>query len=341
MKKNIFRNKSVMITGGTGSVGHELTNILLKNFSIRKLIIFSRDELKQFEHKKKFEKLDTKEKIRYFIGDVRDHERLKFALKDVDIIIHAAALKHVDQAEYNPYEYINTNILGAKNLIHASLENNVSKVIALSTDKAANPINLYGATKLASDKLFVSANNLVGSKKTRFSVVRYGNVINSRGSVAPFFIKLFKEKAKYIPITNKKMTRFWITLNESAKFILFCFSQMRGGEIFVPKIPSIKILDLADAVAPNLKKKIIGVRPGEKIKEILCSKDECFNTIEFKKYFIIKPSIKIIDVNLNYKISKNNEKGKLAKEDFEYNSENNKKYLSVNEIKKLLVNELK
>jgi UDP-N-acetylglucosamine 4,6-dehydratase/5-epimerase len=340
MNKFFLKNKSLLITGGTGSLGNKLTEILLKDFSLKKLIIFSRDELKQFDHKKKFEKFDKKNICRYFLGDVRDLERLKFAFKDVDFIIHAAALKHVDQAEYNPYEFINTNINGAKNVIEASLYNNVSKVVALSTDKAANPINLYGATKLASDKLFVSGNNITGNSKTRFSVARYGNVINSRGSVAPFFLDLVKNKKKFIPITHKKMTRFWITLKESSDFIFMCFNEMKGGEIFIPKIPSIKIIDLAKAIAPKIPIKIIGLRAGEKIKEILCSQDEYINTIEFKKYFIIRPSIKVIDSHVNYKINKRGERGKLVKENYEYNSENNHKFLNVKSISILLKKEL-
>jgi UDP-N-acetylglucosamine 4,6-dehydratase len=340
MNKFFLKNKSLLITGGTGSLGNKLTEILLKDFSLKKLIIFSRDELKQFDHKKKFEKFDKKNICRYFLGDVRDLERLKFAFKDVDFIIHAAALKHVDQAEYNPYEFINTNINGAKNVIEASLYNNVSKVVALSTDKAANPINLYGATKLASDKLFVSGNNITGNSKTRFSVARYGNVINSRGSVAPFFLDLVKNKKKFIPITHKKMTRFWITLKESSDFIFMCFNEMKGGEIFIPKIPSIKIVDLAKAIAPKIPIKIIGLRAGEKIKEILCSQDEYINTIEFKKYFIIRPSIKVIDSHVNYKINKRGERGKLVKENYEYNSENNHKFLNVKSISILLKKEI-
>ena len=251
-----------------------------------------------------------------------------------------AALKHVDQAEYNPYEFINTNINGAKNVIEASLYNNVFKVIALSTDKAANPINLYGATKLASDKLFVSANNITGKNRTRFSVVRYGNVINSRGSVAPFFLDLFRNNEKFIPITHKKMTRFWITLKDSVDFILMSFQEMKGGEIFIPKIPSIKIIDLAQAIAPKIPIKIIGLRPGEKIKEILCSSDEYINTVEFKKYYIIKPSIKIIDSQKSFIINKRGEKGKKVSENYEYNSENNKEFLDIKNIKKLVKNEI-
>lgn len=334
-KKNILNNKSLLITGGTGSLGQELTFFLLKKFNLKKIIIFSRDELKQSEHKKKFLKSDKKKILRYFLGDVRDVDRLKFAFKNVDIIIHAAALKHVDQAEYNPYEFINTNINGAKNVIQASLENNVEKIIALSTDKAVNPINLYGATKLASDKLFVSANNLAGKNKTRFTVVRYGNVINSRGSVVPFFLELRNNFAKFIPITHEKMTRFSITLQQSVEFILSSLNEMRGGEIFVPKIPSVRIIDLARVIAPNIPVKILGIRPGEKIKEILCSSDEFFNTIEFKNYYVIKPAVRYIDANLNFQINKYKEKGKKVKEGFEYNSENNH-FLNLSSIKELL-----
>jgi len=334
-QKNILNNKSLLITGGTGSLGDELTFFLLKKFNLKKIIIFSRDELKQSEHNKKFKRFDKKNILRYFLGDVRDADRLKFAFKNVDIIIHAAALKHVDQAEYNPYEFINTNINGAKNVIQASLENDVEKVIALSTDKAVNPINLYGATKLASDKLFASANNLAGNNKTRFAVVRYGNVINSRGSVAPFFLELRNNFSKFIPITHEKMTRFSITLQQSVEFILSSLNEMRGGEIFVPKIPSIRIVDLARTIAPNIPVKIVGIRPGEKIKEVLCSSDEFFNVIEFKNYFLIKPSVKFIDSNINFQINKNKEKGKKVKEGFEYNSENNH-FLNLSSIKKLL-----
>jgi UDP-N-acetylglucosamine 4,6-dehydratase len=334
-KKNILNNKSLLITGGTGSLGHGLTSFLLKKFNLKKIIIFSRDELKQSEHNKKFQKSDKKKILRYFLGDVRDVDRLKFAFKNVDIIIHAAALKHVDQAEYNPYEFINTNINGAKNVIQASLENNVEKIIALSTDKAVNPINLYGATKLASDKLFVSANNLAGKNKTRFAVVRYGNVINSRGSVVPFFLELRNNFSKFIPITHEKMTRFSITLQQSVDFILSSLNEMRGGEIFVPKIPSVRIIDLARVIAPNIPVKILGIRPGEKIKEILCSSDEFLNTIEFKNYYVIKPGVKYIDSNVDFQINKNKEKGKKVKEGFEYNSENNH-FLNLSSIKELL-----
>ncbi len=343
MQKNkiqkFFKNKTVFITGGTGSLGHELVKIFLKDFSLKKLIIFSRDELKQSEMIKKYSINDKKKILRFFIGDVRDLERLKFAMKNVDFVIHAAALKHVDLAEYNPIEYVNTNIIGGKNVLEASYYNKVSKVIALSTDKAANPINLYGATKLVSDKLFISSNNISGPEKTKLSVVRYGNVVSSRGSVIPFFLNLKKNNIKFFPITDTKMTRFWITLKQSAYLILNSFYRMTGGEIFVPKIPSIKIIDLAKAIDPNKKIKIIGIRPGEKLSEILCSKDEYFNTIEFKDYYLIKPSIRFVDKKINYQISKDGEKGKMVVKDFEYSSSNNKKFLSIKELKKFIKND--
>ena len=336
---NFFNKKSIMITGGTGSLGNELVKIFLKEFKLKRLIIFSRDELKQSEMIKKYSDKDKKNILRFFIGDVRDLERLKFAMRNVDFVIHAAALKHVDLAEYNPIEYVNTNIVGGKNVLEASYYNKVSKVIALSTDKAANPINLYGATKLVSDKLFVSSNNISGSEKTRLSVVRYGNVVSSRGSVLPFFLNLKKKNNKFFPITDLKMTRFWITLNQSANFILKSFYRMVGGEIFVPKIPSINIVDLAKTIDPNKKIKIIGIRPGEKLSEILCSRDEYFNTIEFKDYYLIKPTIKFVDKKINYKISKDGEKGKPVTKNFEYSSSNNKKFLSISELKNFIKNE--
>jgi len=288
-----------------------------------------------------YSKNDKRGILRFFLGDVRDLERLKFAMRNVDFVIHAAALKHVDLAEYNPMEYVNTNIAGGKNVIEASFYNKVSKIVALSTDKAANPINLYGATKLVSDKLFVSSNNISGNEKTKFSVVRYGNVVSSRGSVIPFFLDLEKKNANFFPITDIKMTRFWITLRESAYLVINSFYRMYGGEIYVPKIPSIKIVDVAKAIAPNKKIKIVGIRPGEKLSEILCSKDEYFNTIEFKNYYVVKPSIRFSDKDVNYLKSKEGEKGKIVAKNFEYSSSNNKKFLSVNDLKKFIKNELK
>ena len=285
----MFNNKSILITGGTGSLVNAFVGHIIKNYKPKKLIIFSRDELKQYEMKKIFPEEKFKF-MRYFLGDVRDKHRVREALKNVDILLHAAALKQVPAGEYNPFEMIKTNIYGAQNLIEASIYNNVKKIIALSTDKAANPINLYGATKLASDKLFVSANNITGANKNKFSVVRYGNVINSRGSVIPVF-KEYAIKKKFIPITDRKMTRFWISLDQGVKFIIKCFSRMQGGEIFVPKIPSIKIVDIAKSLYPNVKIKFIGIRPGEKLHEVMCPRDDSHLTLEFKDHYIIKPSI--------------------------------------------------
>ena len=336
---NFFVNKSILITGGTGSLGNQLVKIFLKDFKLKRLIIFSRDELKQSEMIKEYTSSDKRGILRFFLGDVRDLDRLKFSMKNVDFVIHAAALKHVDTAEYNPMEYVNTNIVGGKNVTEAAFHNKVNKVVALSTDKAANPINLYGATKLVSDKLFVSSNNISGSQKTRFSVVRYGNVVGSRGSVLPFFIDLKNKNSKFFPITDLKMTRFWITLEQSAYLVLNSFLRMYGGEIFVPKIPSIKIVDLAKAVDSNKKIKFIGIRPGEKLSEILCSKDEYFNTIEFNNYYVLKPSIKFIDEKISYLKSKDGEKGKFVKEDFEYSSSKNENFLSISDLKKFMNNE--
>jgi len=273
--------------------------------------------------------------MRYFIGDVRDSDRLKQAFKDVDFVIHAAAMKQVPAAEYNPMECIKTNIHGAENVIKAAIVNNVQKVIALSTDKAANPINLYGATKLASDKLFTAANNVVGTGQTRFSAVRYGNVVGSRGSVVPFFKKLIADGATSLPITHPDMTRFWITLQEGVDFVLKNFERMQGGEIFVPKIPSIKITDLASAYGSGLEHEIVGIRPGEKMHEIMCPGDDSHHTIEFDDHFVITPSIKFFGKEMNYYINALKEKGKLVPEGFEYHSGNNSHFLTVDEITKL------
>ena len=296
--------------------------------------------MKQSEMMKNYSSLDKKGILRFFIGDVRDLERIKFAMRDIDYVIHAAALKHVDIAEYNPMEHVNTNITGGKNVIDASFYNNVEKVIALSTDKAVNPINLYGATKLVSDKLFVSSNNISGNQKTRFSIVRYGNVVSSRGSVVPFFVSLKRKNSNFFPITDKNMTRFWITLEQSAYLVLNSFLKMYGGEVFVPKIPSIRIVDLAKALDPKKKIKFIGIRPGEKISEILCSKDDYFNTIEFKDYFVLKPTIRFVDQEVNYLISKDGSRGKVLKKEFEYTSSNNNKFLTVKELKNFIDNEI-
>lgn len=328
----MFNNKNVLITGGTGSFGKSLTEILLKKFKVKRLVIYSRDEAKQFQMSQEFNK--HKKQLRFFIGDVRDRSRLSLAFRSIDYVIHAAALKQVPTAEYNPMECIKTNIHGAENVIHAALECRVKKIIALSTDKAVNPVNLYGATKLASDKLFVAANNMAGNHPCKFSVVRYGNVSGSTGSVIPYFRNLLKSNPKNLPITHPEMTRFWILLNESVQFVINSIKEMQGGEIFVPKIPSIKITDLAKAIAPNSKQKIIGIRPGEKLHEVMCPKDESHLVREFKKYYVIFPTIQFINSNH----VKNNliVKGKKVTKNFEYNSLNNKHFLTIKEIKKQL-----
>ena len=319
----MFNGKNILITGGTGSFGKKYTQIILQKFKPNKIIIYSRDELKQYEMAQSF----NDPCMRYFIGDVRDGERLNEAMHDVDFVIHAAALKHVPVAEYNPMECIKTNIDGAENVIKAAIANNVEKVIALSTDKAANPINLYGATKLASDKLFVAANNMVGSRKTRFAVVRYGNVTGSRGSVIPFFKKLISEGASELPITDTKMTRFLITLEDGVNFVLKDFERMYGGEIFIPKIPSMKMTDLAEALAPELPHKIIGIRPGEKLHEIMCPADDSHLTLEFDDHFVIQPSIQFSHIS-DFAVNRLGEKGKPVKQGFEYNSGNNTEWLT-------------
>jgi UDP-N-acetylglucosamine 4,6-dehydratase len=323
----MFNDKSILITGGTGSFGKQYVQTILARYKPRKLIIYSRDELKQFEMSQ-----HCHDKcMRYFIGDVRDRDRLVQAMNGVDYVIHAAALKQVPAAEYNPMECIKTNIYGAENVIHAALANNVEKVIALSTDKAANPINLYGATKLVSDKLFVAANNIAGGHRTRFAAVRYGNVVGSRGSVAPFFKKLISDRSECLPITDVRMTRFWITLQQGVDFVLKNFSRMHGGEIFVPKIPSVRVVDLATAMAPNLPHKIIGIRPGEKLHETMCPKDDSHLTLVFADHFVIKPTIEFID-HCDFSINNLGEEGYPVEQGFEYHSGENPHFLSVPEI---------
>ena len=327
----MFNNKSILVTGGTGSFGREFTEVILEKYKPRRMIIFSRDELKQFDMSQKFNSTE----MRYFIGDVRDKDRVRQAMRDVDYVVHAAALKQVPAAEYNPMECIKTNIHGAENIISAAIECGVDKVIALSTDKAVNPINLYGATKLASDKLFVAANNIAGGHNTRFAVVRYGNVIGSRGSVLPFFKKLIDEGVTELPITDVRMTRFWLSLEEGVEFVIKSFSRMQQGEIFVPKIPSIKIIDLAESLSPGIKTKIIGVRPGEKIHEIMCPEDEAYRTIEFEDHYVITPSITFFADKIDYTKNPLGEKGKLSPENFAYDSGTNPDFLSVSEISEL------
>lgn len=323
----MFKNKTILLTGGTGSFGYAMTSALLK-LKPKKILIFSRDEFKQSVMQNLFKKYNKK--LRFFIGDVRDSKRLDMATKNVDYLIHAAALKQVDAAEYNPFEFIKTNINGAQNVIESCLNNNVKKVIALSTDKAVNPINLYGATKLASDKLFVSSNNLVGSSHTRFSVVRYGNVLGSRGSVMPLFFDYLKRDKKFFPITDVKTTRFWITLKTGVNFVLNSFNIMNGGEIFIPKMPSVRTIDLARSINSNYKLKTVGLRPGEKIHETLFSEEDCEYILETKNSFIIEPTIKKF---FNYKRTKKI-KSKKIKKVFSYNSNQNK-FLTIKEIQKL------
>jgi len=319
----MFDNKVILITGGTGSFGKKYIDIILENYSPKKIIVFSRDELKQFEMQQKY----NRPCMRYFIGDVRDPQRMMEVMDGVDFVIHAAAMKQVPAAEYNPMECIKTNIYGAENVIKAAIAHKVDKVIALSTDKAANPINLYGATKLASDKLFVAANNMVGGRKTRFSVVRYGNVVGSRGSVVPFFSNLINEGATELPITHADMTRFMITLREGVEFVLKNFARMQGGEIFVPKIPSMSMIELAKAMSPNLPQKIIGIRPGEKLHEIMCPADDAHLTLEFDDHYVICPTIQFT-YHSDFSKNKLGERGLPVETGFEYHSGNNTDWLT-------------
>lgn len=323
----MLNNKSILITGGTGSFGKKCTEIILKKHKPKRLIIYSRDELKQFEMAQQFpaSKYDC---IRFFIGDVRDKERMNRAFRNVDCVIHAAAIKQVPAAEYNPFEAVKTNILGAQNVINVAIDQGVKKVIALSTDKAANPINLYGATKLCSDKLFIAGNSYVGHDHSIFSVVRYGNVAGSRGSVIPFFIQ---EKAKgVLPITDPRMTRFWITLEQGVGFVLDRLEHMVGGELFVPKLPSMNIMDLAKVIAPECKTEIIGIRPGEKLHELMITKDDARRTLEFENYYMIQPEFHYWRRRYNIKT------GKPVEEDFEYNSGTNPWNLTIAEMQKIV-----
>ncbi|MEJ2452196.1 MAG: UDP-N-acetylglucosamine 4,6-dehydratase (inverting) [Gammaproteobacteria bacterium] len=330
----MFNNKAILITGGTGSFGNQYVSTILERYNPKKLIIYSRDELKQFEMSQVSP--DSRyDCMRYFIGDVRDYDRLVQAMRGVDYVIHAAALKQVPAAEYNPMEAVKTNIHGAENVIRAALNNEVEKVIALSTDKAANPINLYGATKLASDKLFVAANNIAGGHVTDFSVVRYGNVIGSRGSVVPFFKRLIAEGAGKLPITDERMTRFWITLQQGVDFVLRNFERMKGGEIFVPKIPSVRIIDLATAMAPEMAHEIIGIRPGEKLHEVMCPKDDSHLTIEFDDHYVIRPTITFTSGNIDFRTNAIAEAGRDVMQDFEYNSGTNPHFLNVEAIREM------
>ncbi|PPR79214.1 MAG: UDP-N-acetylglucosamine 4,6-dehydratase (inverting) [Alphaproteobacteria bacterium MarineAlpha2_Bin1] len=312
---------SVLITGATGSFGQHCLSYLSRNFDLGRIVIFSRDELKQSEMQLNLDN-STSQIARFFIGDVRDRSRLEMAMRGIDIVIHAAALKQVITAEYNPIECIHTNILGAENIVHAAFANKVSKVIALSTDKATSPINLYGASKLASDKVFVAANHLSGESGTKFSVVRYGNVIGSRGSVIPLFKKMIEEGSDYLPITDKRMTRFWITLNQGVKFVLSCLGLMRGGEIFIPKIPSMSIEDIARTLAPNLKHRITGIRPGEKLHEMMITSEDSRTTLDLGDRYVIEPS-----VSLWGRKSFIDDGAIPVKEGFSYSSDTNESWL--------------
>jgi UDP-N-acetylglucosamine 4,6-dehydratase/5-epimerase len=330
----MLTNKTILITGGTGSFGKQFTETVLKNYEPKKIIIYSRDELKQFEMQHSEPFIDHIKKLRFFIGDVRDFNRLKLAMENVDVVIHAAALKQVPTAEYNPFEAVKTNVLGGQNVIDACLQTGVEKVIALSTDKAAAPINLYGATKLTSDKLFVAANNYKGSRNIKFSVVRYGNVMGSRGSVIPFFLQ--RRNNGELPVTDERMTRFNITIQYGVDFVLKCLEIMWGGELFVPKIPSYRITDVAKAISPDARLKIVGIRPGEKLHEEMVTSTDSINTIEYKDYFVILPSAKIWDFE-EFRIKSNGREGNYCKLGFSYNSGTNDTFLTVEELWELII----
>ena len=323
--------KSVLVTGGTGSFGKKFIRTVLNRYSPRRVIVFSRDELKQFEMAQKID--DSR--MRYFIGDVRDRERLRLAMTDVDIVVHAAALKQVPALEYNPTEAIRTNISGTENVVMAALAAGVERLVALSTDKAAAPINLYGATKLAADKLVVAANNMRGTADCRFSVVRYGNVVGSRGSVIPFFQNLVSQGAQEIPITDPDMTRFLISLQQGVDFVLAALGRMQGGELFIPKIPSATILTIAEAIAPGLPQRIIGIRPGEKRHELMCPRDLADDTVEFESFFVIQPSFDFTH-GADYLRTNLNETGNAVEPDFEYNSLSNPDYVDPEQLRDLI-----
>jgi UDP-N-acetylglucosamine 4,6-dehydratase/5-epimerase len=333
----MLNNSSILITGGTGSFGKQFVRTVLKQYQPKKLIVFSRDELKQFEMQQEFP--DSKYKcMRYFIGDVRDLHRLRTAMEGVEIIIHAAALKQVPTAEYNPFETVKTNVLGGQNVIDAAIQTGVKKVLALSTDKAAAPINLYGATKLCSDKLFVAANNFAGGHEIKLSVVRYGNVMGSRGSVIPFFLE--QQKTGLLPITDERMTRFNITLQQGVDFVLQCLGKMWGGELFVPKIPSYRVIDVAKAVNEKCRIEIIGIRPGEKLHEDMITETDALNIVEFDDYYVILPSAKPGWDLQQFIRESNDQPGEYITDRFCYNSGTNKDFLSVEQLRYLLSSEM-
>jgi UDP-N-acetylglucosamine 4,6-dehydratase len=323
--------KSILVTGGTGSFGHRFVRHVLSKYSPRRLIIFSRDELKQFEMAQLFSERDHP-CLRYFIGDVRERERLEMAMRDVDYVVHAAALKQVSIAEYNPFECIKTNVHGAENVVAAALNTGVQRVIALSTDKAANPINLYGASKLASDKIFIAANNLAGPTSTHFAVVRYGNVVGSRGSVVPYFRKLVESGARELPLTDASMTRFWITLDQGVDFVISSLARMIGGEVFVPKIPSMRIVDLAEAMLPGSEKKIVGIRPGEKLHEVMVPREDGRLTLEFDDYYVIEPAFQYWD-RADYQEQYG---GTPVDHGFQYASDTNVEWLTADQLREII-----
>ena len=323
----MLNQKSILITGATGSFGRQFVRTVLKHYKPKKMIVYSRDELKQFEMQGEFPESKFA-CMRYFIGDIRELSRLRTAMEGVDIVIHTAALKQVPAAEYNPFEAVKTNVIGSQNVIEAAISAGAKRVIALSSDKAAAPINLYGATKLASDKLFVAANNMAGGQ-TRFSVVRYGNVVGSRGSIVPLFTKLLEESAEALPITHLDMTRFWITLQQGVDFVIASIHRMSGGEIFVPRIPSIRIVDLATAMAPDTPQKIVGIRPGEKLHEVMCPADDSHLTIEYPDHFVICPSIVFFSRDNEFERNQLGERGSFVQQGFEYNSGMNEHFLDL------------
>lgn len=321
--KSMIEGRSILVTGGTGSFGKKFVRYVLDHFNPRRIIVFSRDELKQFEMDKEF----NDERLRFFIGDVRDRDRLYRAFAGVEFVIHAAALKQVPACEYNPFEAVKTNVLGAQNIIETAIDRGVRRIIALSTDKAANPVNLYGATKLCSDKLFIAGNSYAGSKDTRFSVVRYGNVVGSRGSVIPLFRK--QRETGVITITDSRMTRFWITLEQGVKFVLTCLKKMHGGEIFVPKIPSMRLTDLAEAMAPGCRQEHVGIRPGEKLHEVMITDDDARNTVEMEDYYVIQPQF-------SWWSRRNCPEGTPVPDGFRYSSDTNTSWLTIEELRRMV-----
>ena len=328
----MFDRKSILVTGGTGSFGRRFVKTILERYDARRVIVFSRDEYKQSMMQEKYDN----PALRYFLGDIRDRARLMQAMEDVDIVVHAAALKQVPALEYNPAEAIKTNVLGTENVVEAAIAHNVGKVIALSTDKAAAPVNLYGATKLTAEKIAISANNFAGKRDTRLSVVRYGNVIGSRGSVIPLFQKLLAEGATEFPITDPNMTRFLMTLQQSVDFVIDCAARMWGGETFIPRIPSATIGTIAQSIAPDMAHKVVGIRPGEKLHEVLCLPDMAWQTCEYERHFVIKPSFKFNRIDVDYLTAANGESGQPVVGEFEFNSRDNHDYISAEALRDVI-----